>query len=225
MTCGSMRRVTSLCTILAWLDSPAFSMLNVPVSWAELLGDVTGALCVWLLARQNLLTWPLGLLNNVFWGLLFFRSKLYADSVLQSLFFAFGVYGWWRWTRPRPVSGGQQIRRTSSGEWWAFGASAAVATMAAALLLRRFTDSPAPLADASILTLSLVATYGQAHRLLESWIVWIVVDVISVPLYISRGLYPTAGLYVIFGVLCVMGLAEWSRAARAPRQAAAVSLY
>jgi len=225
MTCGSMRRVTSLGTILAWLDSPAFSMLNVPVSWAELLGDVTGGLCVWLLARQNLLTWPLGLLNNVFWGLLFFRSKLYADSVLQSLFFAFGVYGWWQWTRPRPASGGQQVRRTSSGEWWTFGASAAVATLAAALLLRRFTDSPAPLADASILTLSLVATYGQAHRLLESWIVWIVVDVISVPLYISRGLYPTAGLYVIFGVLCVMCLAEWSRAARAPRQAAAVSLY
>ena len=200
-------------------------MLNVPVSWAELLGDVTGGLCVWLLARQNLLTWPLGLLNNVFWGLLFFRSKLYADSVLQSLFFAFGVYGWWQWTRPRPASNEQQVRRTSSGEWWAFGASAAVATLAAALLLRRFTDSPVPLADASILTLSLVATYGQAHRLLESWIVWIVVDVISVPLYISRGLYPTAGLYVIFGALCVMGLAEWSRAARAPRHAAAVSLY
>jgi nicotinamide mononucleotide transporter len=207
-----------------WLDSPAFSLLAVPVSWAELLGDVTGGLCVWLLARQNVLTWPLGLMNNIFWGLLFFRSRLYADSVLQSLFFAFGLYGWWHWSRPRPELAASapvrgtparrtRVRRTTDREWWVFSVSTVLATVAATLALTRFTDSPAPLADASVLTLSLVATYGQAHRLLESWIVWIAVDVISVPLYVSRGLYPTAALYVVFGALCVLGFVEWSRAA------------
>lgn len=200
--------------VLAWLDAPAFHLAAVPVSWAEVLGDVTGALCVYLLARQNVLTWPLGLANNVFWGLLFFRARLYADSTLQGLFFASGVYGWWRWTRPAAErdDGVSPVRRTRPREWAAIAGATLPATAIAALALARATDSPAPLADASILTLSLAATYGQAHRLLESWLVWIVVDVISVPLYLSRGLYPTALLYVVFGVLCVLGFREWSQA-------------
>ena len=77
--------------------------------------------------------------------------------------------------------------------------------------LAHATDSPAPLADATVLSLSLAATWGQAEKLVESWWIWIAVDVISVPLYVSRSLYPTAGLYVIFGILCVFGLRGWSR--------------
>ena len=73
------------------------------------------------------------------------------------------------------------------------------------------------LRDASVLTLSLAATYGQTQKALESWWIWIVVDVISVPLYINRHLYPTAGLYVVFGVLCVGGLREWTRDLRETR--------
>jgi nicotinamide mononucleotide transporter len=85
-----------------------------------------------------------------------------------------------------------------------------VCTGVIAHFLSRHTDSPAPAADASILTLSLAATYGQAQKLLESWWVWIVVDVVSVPLYVSRALYPTALLYAVFGGLCVKGLMEWT---------------
>jgi nicotinamide mononucleotide transporter len=205
--------------LFAWLDSAPFSIATVPVSWAEILGDVTGVLCVWLLARQNVLTWPLGLSNNVFWGLLFFRSKLYADTVLQGVFFAFGVYGWWQWRRP-PIrlDTASSVRRTTLGQWWTFGALAIPATALTAWTLARFTDSPAPIADASVFTLSLVATYGQAHRLLESWIVWIAVDLISVPLYLSRGLYPTALLFVVFGGVCVVGLTQWARSMRHARR-------
>ena len=76
------------------------------------------------------------------------------------------------------------------------------------------TDSPEPLWDSSILALSLVATYGQARKRLESWWLWIVVDVISVPLYLRRGLVPTAAVYAVFLELCVLGLREWRAAQR-----------
>jgi nicotinamide mononucleotide transporter len=197
--------------VLAWLDSPAFVIAGAPASWAEVLGAITGVACVWLLARQRVLGWPLGLANNVFWALLFFRAKLYADSALQGLFFVLGVYGWWRWLRPRTDGTPVVVRRTRRGEWWAGLAAVGAGTAAVALFLDRATDSPAPLADAAVLTLSLAATWGQAQKLLESWWVWIVVDVISVPLYLSRGLYPTALVYVGFGVLCVVGLRHWQR--------------
>lgn len=216
--------MTVLGAVSVWLDSAAFSLANVPVTWAEVLGDITGALCVWLLARQNVLTWPLGMANNVFWGLLFFRSKLYADTVLQGVFFAFAVYGWRQWRRPGlQLTAPSPVRRTTPCLWWTLAGVAVPATVLTAWLLARFTDSPAPVADASILTLSLVATYGQAHRLLESWLVWILVDVISVPLYLSRGLYPTACLFVFFGVLCVVGFAQWSRSLQSTRSGAVAS--
>ncbi|MFO0555622.1 MAG: nicotinamide riboside transporter PnuC [Polyangiaceae bacterium] len=206
-------------SVLEWLDSAPISLGRVPVTWAEILGDVTGAACVWLVAKQNVWNWPLGLANNVFWALLFFRAKLYADASLQVIFFVLGCYGWWRWTRPSGRGGSTRVGRTSRRAWSALVPTTVLMTSLFALLLSRFTDSPVPLADASVLTLSLAATWGQAHRLLESWWIWILVDVISVPLYLNRGLYPTAVLYAIFGLLCVKGLRDWTVALKAPEAA------
>ena len=208
---ASVRRVSAWYEAIEPLQRAAAVVAGAPVTWAEVLGDVTGAACVWLLARQSVWNWPLGLGNNVFWGLLFWDAKLYGDSVLQAIFFALGCYGWWCWVRPRAGRTALTVRRTSPREWWIVGGLTTLATAAASAFLAQRTDSPVPLADASVLTLSLAATYGQALKLVESWWVWIAVDVISVPLYVSRGLYPTAALYAVFGVLCVTGLARWSR--------------
>jgi nicotinamide mononucleotide transporter len=205
--------------LLSWLDSAAFSAFGVPVSWSEVLGDVTGAACVALVAKQHVWNWPLGLLNNVFWALLFWRAKLYSDSTLQGIFFVLGCYGWWRWQTKGGEGDALPVRRTRAIEWKVLAGLVVVATAGLSAWLARATDSPAPLADASVLTLSLAATWGQAEKLLESWWVWIAVDVISVPLYLSRSLYPTAGLYFVFGLLCVVGLRAWSRAFRERRAA------
>lgn len=209
-----------LAQLLLWLDAPAFALGGAPCSWAEVLGDLAGIACVWLIARQNVWTWPLGLLNNVFWALLFLRAKLYADSTLQVVFFALAVYGWWRWVVPRRDGHAVVVRRTRPREWWAQGAVVVVSTGLVAAFLARATDSPVPLADASVFTLSLAATWGQTQKLLESWWIWIAVDVLSVPLYVSRGLYPTAIVYAGFGVLCVIGLREWQRELAAAEVAA-----
>lgn len=199
--------------VLTALNAPALTAWDVPVSWAELLGDAAGAGCVWLVARQNVWNWPLGLLNNVLWALLFWNSMLYADATLQGAFFGLGVYGWWKWlddagsTRPRVL-----VRRTTLREWQAIIALTVLGTGLVAWYLATQTRSPAPVSDASVLTMSLAATYGQAQKLIESWWIWIVVDLVSVPLYLSRGLYPTALLYAIFCAMCFQGLREWRTA-------------
>ncbi len=183
-----------------------------PISWAEIIGDATGATCVWLVARQNIWNWFIGILNNVFFFLIFWWTKLYGDAVLQIVFAALAVYGWIVWAR-----GGERreaklpVRRTTLGEWKGLGLVTAGATLLASLWLARATDSPYPLWDSSVLTLSLAATYGQAKKLLESWWLWIGVDVLSIPLYIARGLYPTAALYAVFLGLCILGLRTWQR--------------
>ncbi len=209
-----------IAAVLAWLDSAAIVIAGVPVSWAEVLGDVTGAACVVLVARQHVWNWPLGLLNNVFWALLFWRAKLYSDSTLQGFFFVLGGYGWWRWMKKGATGEVIRVRRTSAREWQVLAGLVVAVIAGLAAWLAHATDSPAPIADASVLALSLAATWGQAEKLVESWWIWITVDVISVPLYVSRSLYPTAGLYVIFGILCLVGLRSWTRTLRAQEAAA-----
>lgn len=197
--------------LLDALQTPALAIHDSPISWAELLGDLTGIACVWLVARENIWNWPIGLVNNAFFFVLFFHSKLYGDAVLQVVFGLLGAYGWWQWLRVPAASGALPIRRTSTVEWVCFFLVMLLFTGVVAQWLAANTDSPVPRWDASVLVLSLIATYGQARKLLESWWLWIAVDVISVPLYLNRHLYPTAVLYVVFGILCVLGLRGWRR--------------
>lgn len=177
---------------------------------AELLGALTGLACVALLTRQKVASWPLGIVNNALFCGLFWHAKLYADASLQVVFLVLAAYGWWQWSVPRGDDT-LRVRRTTRREWTVLAVLTAIATAGAAWFLRAFTDSPAPGWDASVLTLSLAATYGQTKKLLESWWVWIVVDLLSIPLYAWRGLYPTTLLFVLYLVLCVSGLRRWRR--------------
>lgn len=193
------------------MEAVAFVVAGSPVTWTELLGDVTGLICVYLVARANVWNWPVGIANVVLFFFTFLRARLYGDALLQVVFLVLQVYGWWLWTRPVGSAAETPVRRASALENAALVGLSLAGTAAAALVLARHTDSPVPVWDASVLVLSLVATWAQAEKLVESWWLWIAVDVISVPLYVSRGLYPTALLYALFLGLCVLGLREWQR--------------
>jgi len=197
---------------LEWLNSEAIHLLGTAVSWAEVLGDVTGLLSVWWAARVRVWTSPVGLVNSALFLVLFADARLYANAVLQFGFIVLGMYGWWSWLRRDRETDAllRPIRRTAGGEWLVLASCALVAQAAITTALASWTDSPAPFWDSLVLVLSLVATFGQARRLIESWWVWIAVDAVAVPLYASQGLYPTAVLYVVFAVVCIVGLRTWS---------------
>ncbi|MBT2447041.1 nicotinamide mononucleotide transporter [Streptomyces sp. ISL-43] len=192
-------------------------------SWTEVLGFATGALCVWLVARQHIANWPIGIANNVFFIVLFAQAELYADAGLQIVFIALAAYGWWSWTHGGGPGTAEAlpVRRTTAAEWAALGAAGAVGVLGLTLLLSRATDSTVPFWDAATTGLSLMATYGQCRKLLESWWLWIAADLVYIPLYVYKGLYLTALLYAVFLALCVAGLLGWRRAlpARGTREA------
>jgi nicotinamide mononucleotide transporter len=182
----------------------------VHLSWIEVFGFVTGAVNVWLLARQNIWNWPVGIANNLAYLLLFATSGLYGDAGLQTVYITLGIYGWRIWMR-----GGTGFRlpvsRTPARVWtWL-----AVGTLAAVLALRwflaRFTDSTVPGWDGLTTALSLAATYGQCRKLLESWWIWILADLVYIPLYLYKNLWLTSILYFVFLLLCIFGLREWMR--------------
>ncbi|MGR8011385.1 nicotinamide riboside transporter PnuC [Streptomyces hypolithicus] len=211
----------SLDDLIAPLQQPQVTVLGTAVSWIEVLGFGSGALCVWLVTRQHIANWPVGIANNLFFILLFTQAGLYADAGLQVVFIALAAFGWWTWTHGGgPGSSFLPVRRTSRTEWTWLLAAGVVGALALTLLLDRATDSTVPFWDATTTALSLMATYGQCRKRLESWWLWIAADVVYIPLYAYKELYLTALLYIGFLALCVLGLRNWRRDALTGRRTA-----
>ena len=192
------------------------------ISWIEAIGSLSGALCVWLIVKENVWNWPLGLVNNVFYFVIFYRSRLYADMLLQAFFFSIGVYGWWHWKFGERSQAKLAISRIAPQEWVGLALLIPVLTFALSRWLATVHDA-APLMDALTTSLSLAAQTLMALKRIEHWWFWIVANLLYIPLYLSRDLPLTAVLYLGFLLLCVSGLREWSRAVRAAQSAPANS--
>jgi nicotinamide mononucleotide transporter len=180
-----------------------------PLPLTEVLGFATGGICVWLVVRQHIANWPIGLANNVVFFVLFFSARLYADMGLQVVYFALGIYGWWNWMHGGENRQAITIQRTTRMEWIVLVISIPAATWGLRELLL-WVNGAAPMWDSVTTVLSLAAQYLLCRKRLENWFFWIAADLIYIPLYISRQLPLTALLYAVFLVMCFMGLKQWT---------------
>ncbi|HZU31931.1 MAG TPA: nicotinamide riboside transporter PnuC [Candidatus Angelobacter sp.] len=187
-------------------------------NWQELAGFVSGALCVWLLIRQNIWNWPIGIVNNFVYVIVFYKSGLYADSGLQFVYMAIAFYGWWNWLHGGNNHSELDVSRVSATGLLNYLAIAAVATAALYWILRH-TPSTVPFADGLTTSLFLTAQYMMSRKVVENWWFWIVGDVLVIGLYIYKHLYLTSGLYVVFLAMSIAGLLEWQKAARKGKMA------
>ncbi|WP_235925953.1 nicotinamide riboside transporter PnuC [Actinokineospora pegani] len=205
----------SLDGVLGPLRATAFTAFGAETSWMEVVGFVTGALCVWLVARQNVWNWPIGIVNNLAFFALFITAGLYADAWLQVVYVALAVYGWWSWLRGGDERTHLTVSRVTVAQWRVVLVVGVAATAALTFLLSTATDSTVPFPDGFTTVLSLLATWGQARKKLESWWLWITADLVYIPLYAYKGLWLTSILYVGFLALCVLGLRSWRADLRA----------
>ena len=191
------------------LTKTVFELFGEPVSWAELFGFVTGIACVALAVAQRIETFPVGIANNVFFVILFTDARLFADAALQIVFIVLGVMGWWVWaTRVR-----SPLAVTRAGPRLLLGTALGVGVATLILIpILRAAHGAAPGWDAATTSMSLGAQLLLNLKRLETWYVWIAVDVIYVPLYLSRDLNLTALVYVVFLALCVVGWRQWRTA-------------
>jgi len=183
------------------------------ISITEAWGFVTGGICVWLVVREHLWNWPVGLANNVFFFVLFLQGRLFADMGLQVVYFGLGVYGWMNW-----LFGGEnqtvlKISRTTRIEWLVLLGAIPLCTSGLREILLA-VNGAAPFWDSLTTVLSLAAQYLLCRKRFENWFFWIAADVIYIPLYLSRHLPLTAVLYAAFLVMCLIGVREWKRSMR-----------
>ena len=180
------------------------------ISVEEAWGFATGGICVWLVVREHLWNWPVGLANNIVFFILFLRGRLYADMGLQIIYLGLGIYGWVNWIFGGKNHTALMISRTTRIEWIALAATIPICTLGMREILIRVNDA-APLWDALTTVLSLAAQYLLCRKRFENWWFWIAADVIYIPLYFTRKLPLTAVLYVVFLAMCLIGVREWSR--------------
>ena len=176
----------------------------------EVVAATFGVISVFLSTRQNIWSWPTAIVNVGLYAVVFYQGRLYGQMGLQPIYLVLSVYGWYQWLHGGDQKTELRVSSASPQLLTVLLALNLVAWLALAAVLRR-TDAALPWLDALLATTSLVAQWMMTRKILENWLLWIVVDVIYVPMFISQRLYATALLYAAFLVLAVMGYVEWRR--------------
>ena len=173
---------------------------------------VVGVVGVWLMIRRSLWAFPVGLVAVTVQGILFFRTRIYADALLQVFFFVTLAWGWWHWVKHRGSAKELPVTKLSGRGRVVVLVTASLTTVVWALALRRWTDAVIPWRDAFIAAFSVAAQVLQARKNVETWPLWVIVNLMAIPAYWSASLAYSAFLYLIYLGLAFEGWREWHRA-------------
>ena len=199
-----------LAQLVSPLNRVLFHLGNDAVSWAELLGFLTGGWCVWLTVRSHIANFPVGIANSAFFLVLFASTRLWADSGLQIVYLTLGIVGWRQWLRGGVNRSALVVSRASRSILLSCLAFVVAGTIGLTILLRAVNDV-APFWDALTTALSLAAQWLLNTKKIQTWWFWIAADCVYIPLYAAKRLELTALVYVLFLGMCVAGVMAWRR--------------
>ena len=190
-------------------------------NWLELTGVISGLLCVWLLIKEHVLTFPIGMLYASVTVIVVARALLYADVVLNLYYVLMNAYGWYYW-----VHGGKQLR-ASQGELLPQRLArntlirllgiTLIGSVVMGFYFARYTQADMAYIDSLTTVASFVAMWMSARKLLSSWVAWFVIDAVQIGLYIVKGmnanpgLFLYAGLYAVYLLMAAWGWLQWRK--------------
>ncbi len=185
--------------------------LLTPLRIVEILGVLTGLVCVWLYIREKVSAWPITIISASLFVVLFLDARLYANVGLQVFFIVLAVYGWHQWQRGGIEKTGVSVSRITGRVAVLLLLLTAAASALFAAVLGSATNAAEPLWDSLATAMSLAAQWMLAKKILENWLVWIAADIIFVAVYVQSALYVTAGLYIVYLVMATAGFLAWRR--------------
>ena len=180
----------------------------------EIAAVLLGLINVTLIIRRNIWNYPFGIVMVILYAQIFFDYRLYSDALLQIYFLVIQIYGWWYWLQGRDDQGLVIVARLPVRQIPYYAVIAIVGLAALGTSMDQLTDADYPYWDGTIAVLSVLAQFLLSRRRLESWFLWIAVDLLAIGLFWVKGLYPTSALYSVFLVLAAIGLFNWTRAWR-----------
>jgi nicotinamide mononucleotide transporter len=179
-------------------------------SLIEIMGVITGLLCVGLAALNNIWNWPIAIISVGIYIFIFFDSRLYADMGLQVYFMAMNIYGWYYWSQKPASEDKTPVMRITQQEVIYSLIAVVVFTIFLGSVLK-YTPASYPYIDSFCAACSLVAQVFLARKVLENWLIWIFVDIIYVGVYIFKGLDLTAIMYAVYVGLAIWGYLDWKK--------------
>jgi nicotinamide mononucleotide transporter len=200
-------------------DFVAFELFGQPFSWIEIIGTISGFSTVWLATRANIWTWPIGILNELAFFLLFYQIQLYADMALQVFFLGVTVYGWRQWGR---ATNNALVGYLTTWGRIVCGLILGLGTVGLGFINTRvhliwpgWFPLPAsfPWSDAFTTAGSIVATILLSQKRIETWVLWMAVDLFCVGLYWLKGIHMVAFEYAVFTAMAGLGWQQWRRLA------------
>jgi nicotinamide mononucleotide transporter len=185
--------------------------LLLQMDWLEATGLISGLACVWLLIRQNVWTFPVGLLYAFVSVAVFLEQRLYADVLLSGYYVLMNAYGWYYWSYGGSRSASDELPPSFTPgrtlAWLCVVVAVGVALMGS--FFDTQTDADLAYWDSATTVMSFAAMWMTARKYLENWVVWFVVDVIATVMYIVKGIELYALLYAIYLGMAVMGWRAW----------------
>ncbi len=187
------------------------SLIKLIAEWQglEWTAAAFGFLAVFFLVRQSIWCWPFGLTQVALYVGVYHNEKLYSDMILHIIYVGLQIYGWAHWLRHDDNQDVLAITRLTSNAVVVWIAVTIVGTGIWGYFMETRTDAALPYGDAFTTVASLIAFWLQARKVIETWLFWIVVDIVAIWIYLYKGLYPTTGLYVVFLILSIVGFLAW----------------
>jgi len=181
------------------------------VQWIEWIAAIAGAVSVYLSARENIWAWPTAIVNVSLSTVVFYESGLYSDMGLQVVYLVLSVYGWYHWLHGGERRTKLHVSRATLRVWAIAGVVGLIFWLAVARYTSRLPGVSLAYLDSGLATLSLVAQWMMTRKILENWVLWIIADIVYVPMYVFKELYVMAGLYAVFLALAILGFVNWRR--------------
>ena len=178
------------------------------MNYLECFANLATTLSIFLAAKNKIHTWWTGILGSIGFCFLFYQSKLYADIALQIFFIGSSVIGWIYWRRSKIDA---DILTMRGKIFVLLIAGSTLLSIIHGRLLHQFTDAYAPYADSFILIFSVLAQILMVKKYLQAWFCWIAINLIAIPLYMSKDLYLTSGLYIFYLFNAILGIRNWQR--------------
>ena len=184
----------------------------------EIIAVATGLLSVWYSKKINVLVFPIGIISVLLYVFIFIKNGLFANAVINFLYFVISVFGWWNWVKDNGQQTTDNSRQSDSLSVTFLNKRQRFLTLAIVFVLlvisKIFTADTPTFLDYFTGVLGLGGMLLTALKKVENWVLYLLCDIILIPLCIVNGLYLTVLQYIIYAIIAVMGCISWSEEAK-----------
>ena len=192
-------------------------MLNAELI-IESIAVATGLLSVWYSKKINVLVFPIGIISVLLYVFIFVKNGLFANAVINFLYFVISVFGWWNWKKDNGQQTTDNRQQSESLTVTFLNSRQRLVTLAIVLVLlfvsKIFSSDTTTFLDYLTGVLGLGGMLLTAIKKVENWVLYLLCDIILIPLCIYNGLYLTVLQYIIYAIIAVMGYISWSKEAK-----------